>query len=324
MSFWKQRRVLVTGCTGFLGWWLTTALVERGARVVGLVRDHVPSSPFYLSGLADKVNVVRGSVEDYTAVERAVNEYDVDTVFHLAAQAIVGVAGRNPMSTFEANIKGTWVVLEACRRNDQVSRVVLASSDKAYGSKGPLPYSEDVPLMGEHPYDVSKSCADLIALAYATTYKTPVCIARCGNLFGPGDLNFNRIVPGTIRSMLLGERPVIRSDGSPIRDYIYVEEIVEAYLLLAERMDDPAVIGHAFNFGTGEPVSVLSIAERILALGGYSHVSPEVGNQASGEVAQQYLSAKLASEMLGWKASRQLNDGLKATISWYDEHRGVL
>jgi CDP-glucose 4,6-dehydratase len=324
MSFWDQRRVLVTGCTGFFGWWLTSALVERGARVVGLVRDHVPSSPFYLTGLSERVNVVRGNVEDYTSVERVINEYEVDTVFHLAAQAIVGVAARNPMTTFEANIKGTWVVLEACRRNDQVSRVVLASSEKAYGAKAPLPYSEDVPLVGEHPYDVSKSCGDLIAGAYAATYGTPICIARCGNLFGPGDLNFNRIVPGTIRSMLLGERPVIRSDGSPVRDYIYVEEMVAAYLLLAERMDDPAILGRAFNFGTGEPVSVLNICRMILELAGCEHLQPIVENRPSSDIPAQYLSSALAKEVLGWTPSRKLNEGLASTIAWYEKHREVL
>jgi CDP-glucose 4,6-dehydratase len=324
MSFWKDRRVFVTGCTGFLGWWLTAALVERGAKVVGLVRDQVPSSPFYLNGLADQVKVVRGSVEDYAAVERAINEYDVDTVFHLAAQAIVGVAGRNPMSTFESNIKGTWVVMEACRRNSNVSRVVVASSDKAYGPRQQLPYSEDVPLVGEHPYDVSKSCADLIALTYRTTYGTPVCITRCGNLFGPGDLNFNRIIPGAIRSMLLGEGPVIRSDGSPVRDYVFIEEIVGAYLLLAERMDDPAVVGRAFNFGTGEPMSVLDLTLRILSLGGADHLTPVIQNEASGEVDRQYLSAELAKDMLGWKPVKRLDEGLRDTIAWYDSHRGVL
>jgi CDP-glucose 4,6-dehydratase len=202
--------------------------------------------------------------------------------------------------------------------------VVLASSDKAYGPRQQLPYSEDVPLVGEHPYDVSKSCADLIALTYRTTYGTPVCITRCGNLFGPGDLNFNRIIPGAIRSMLLGEQPVIRSDGSPVRDYVFIEEIVGAYLLLAERMDDPAVVGRAFNFGTGEPMSVLDLTLRILSLGGADHLTPVIQNEASGEVDRQYLSAELAKDMLGWKPVKRLDEGLRDTIAWYDSHRGVL
>ncbi len=324
MSFWKERRVLVTGCTGFLGWWLTSALVERGARVVGLVRDQVPSSPFYLNGLADQVNVVRGTIEDYGTVERTINEYDVDTVFHLAAQAIVGVAHRNPMSTFETNIKGTWVMLEACRRNPQVTRMVLASSDKAYGKHQTLPYSEDMAPVGDHPYDVSKSCADLLAMTYYTTYGTPVCMSRCGNLFGPGDLNFNRIVPGAIRSMLLGEPPVIRSDGSPVRDYVFIEEIVSAFLLLAKRMDEPSIHGRAFNFGTGEPVSVLDLTQRILRLGGREDLAPIVQNKSSGEIPQQYLSSELARGVLGWEPTKRLDESLKATIAWYESHRSVL
>jgi CDP-glucose 4,6-dehydratase len=324
MTFWKERRVLVTGCTGFMGWWLTAALVERGAHVVGLVRDQVPSSPFYLNGLSDQVKVVRGTVEDYATVERAINEYDVDTVFHLAGQAIVGVAERNPLSTFETNIKGTWVVLEACRRNSQVSRMVVASSDRAYGRHDTLPYSEQTALVGDHPYDVSKSCADLIAMTYRATYGTPVAVTRCGNLFGPGDLNFNRIVPGAIRAMLLGERPVIRSDGSPVRDYMYMEEIVAAFLLLAERMDDPRLHGRAFNFGTGEPVSVIDLTRRILRLGGREDLEPIILNRSSGEIPQQFVSAELARTLLGWEPRKRLDESLKATIAWYDSHRGVL
>ncbi len=302
MSFWNGRKVLVTGCTGFLGSWMTAELSARGADVVGLVRDGVWRSPFYLDGCGDRVTVVRGAVEDLAAVERAVNEYEVDTVFHLAAQAIVGVANRNPLSTFEANIKGTWVVLDACRRCPTVSQIVVASSDKAYGAHEQLPYLETMPLQGRHPYDVSKSCADLISMAYHTSYQTPVCITRCGNLFGPGDFNFNRIVPGTIRSALLGQRPVIRSDGSPIRDYVYVKDIVGAYLLLAERMDDPGLHGQAFNIGTGEPVSVLDLTRRVLLAADRPDLEPDVQNNASREIPRQYLSSDLARTVPGMGA----------------------
>lgn len=316
MGFWRNRNVLVTGCTGFLGWWLTNELVGRGARTVGLVRDLVPKSPFYLKGLDRQISVVRGSVEDYDAVERAINEYEVDTVFHIAAQAIVGAANRNPLSTFESNIKGTWVVLEACRNNPLVSRVVVASSDKAYGRHDSLPYTEDFPLRGNHPYDVSKSCADLIAMTYHNTYGTPVCVTRCGNIFGPGDLNYNRIVPGTIRSILDNERPIIRSDGSPLRDYVFVEDIAKAYLTLAEKMDDTSIHGQAFNFGTGEPISVLALTTAILAVAGREDLEPDIRNSASGEILHQYLSSERASEVLGWAPAKPLEQRLLETYEW--------
>ncbi len=324
MEFWNGRKVLVTGCTGFLGSWVTAELTARGADVIGLVRDGVWRSPFYLDGCGDRVTVVRGAVEDLAAVERAVNEYEVDTVFHLAAQAIVGVANRNPLSTFEANIKGTWVVLDACRRCPTVTRIVVASSDKAYGAHEQLPYVETMPLQGRHPYDVSKSCADLISMAYHTSYQTPVCITRCGNLFGPGDLNFNRIIPGTIRSALRGERPVIRSDGSPIRDYVYVKDVVGAYLLLAERMDDAALHGQAFNIGTGEPVSVLDLTKRVLRAAGRPDLEPDVRNNASHEIPRQYLSSELAHATLGWKPGGTLNERLSDAVAWYRTHAATL
>ncbi len=316
MGFWQNRNVLVTGCTGFLGWWLTRGLVEQGAQVVGLIRDIVPKSPFYLKGLDKKISAVHGRVEDFDAVERAINEYEVDTVFHIAAQAIVGVANRNPMSTFESNIKGTWVVLEACRKNPKVSRAVVASSDKAYGQHENLPYSEDYPLQGRHPYDVSKSCADLIALTYHHTYSMPVCITRCGNIFGPGDLNYNRIVPGTIRSILNSERPVIRSDGSPLRDYVFVADIVNAYMTLAERMDDSSIHGRAFNFGTGAPVSVLELTNALLKVSGRTDLVPDVQNTAKGEILHQYLSSGLANSLLRWHPAKPLEDRLRETFVW--------
>jgi CDP-glucose 4,6-dehydratase len=244
-------------------------------------------------------------------------------VFHLGAQAIVGVANRNPLSTFEANIKGTWVLLEACRRVSTVERIVVASSDKAYGDHATLPYQEDFALQGRHPYDVSKSCADLIALSYAQTWRLPVSITRCGNLFGPGDLNVNRIVPGTCLAAIDGERPVIRSDGSPVRDYFYVEDIVQAYLRLAEHMDDEGVVGRAFNFGTGDPVSVLDLTRRTLAAAGRPDLEPDVRNNAHGEIQAQYLSSALALDKLGWRPGAGLDERLKQTFLWYRANRHV-
>jgi CDP-glucose 4,6-dehydratase len=320
MSFWSGRNVFVTGCTGFLGRWLTGELLDRGAHVVGLVRDVVPSAPFFVDGIAARISSVRGALEDYPLLERAVNEYEIDSVFHLGAQAIVGAANRNPLATFEANVRGTWNLLEACRRNPKVSRVVVASSDKAYGIHATLPYDEDAPLRGTHPYDVSKSCADLISVTYHHTYGTPVCVTRCGNLFGPGDTNFSRIVPGTIRSALLGERPIIRSDGTMVRDYIHVKDIAAAYLLLAERMEDRSLQGEAFNFGMGEPQSVLEITRLVLKAAGREVLEPVILNEAKAEIPVQYLSSEKARTRLGWKPGRPLVERLAETVEWYREH----
>jgi CDP-glucose 4,6-dehydratase len=316
-EFWADRSVFVTGCGGFLGSWLTRSLHERGARVIGLVRDVVPNSPLVSSGLHEQITLVRGELEDYFLVNRTLAEYEVETVFHLAAQAIVGVANRNPMSTFESNIRGTWHVLEACRQNPGVRRVVMASSDKAYGDQKQLPYHEDTPLQGSHPYDVSKSCADLIASTYYQTYGLPVAVTRCGNLFGGGDLNYNRIVPGTIRSVIRNVQPVIRSDGSPLRDYIYVNDAAEAYILLARSLDDPGLHGQAFNFGTARPQSVLDLTRKILELMGRTDLEPIVLNEAKGEILHQYLSSDKARRMLGWEPVASLDAGLSETIDWY-------
>jgi len=323
MSYWTDRTVFVTGATGFLGRWVTGALLDRGAKVVALVRDIVPTAPFFLDGIVGRVTSVRGSLEDYSLLERAIAEHEVDTVFHLAAQAIVGVANRNPLGTFEANIRGTWNLLEACRRQGRISRIVVASSDKAYGIHETLPYSEDAALKGTHPYDVSKSCADLIATTYHHTYGLPVCITRCGNLFGPGDLNFSRIVPGTIKSALMGERPIIRSDGTMIRDYVHVLEIAEAYLLLAERMDDRSIHGLAFNFGTGEPKSVLAITQEILRQAGREDLEPVILNEAKSEIPAQYLSSERARTRLGWAPGKPLAERLREAIEWYRQYLGV-
>lgn len=317
-TFWKDRNVLVTGCTGLLGSWLTKSLSYNGANVIGLVRDSVPRSELYNMGLDKKSIIVHGSIEDYPLLERTLNEYEVETVFHLAAQTIVTIANRNPISTFETNIKGTWNLLEACRRSPTIKRIVVASSDKAYGDQERLPYDETTPLEGRHPYDVSKSCADLICRAYYETYNLPVCVTRCGNFYGGGDLNFNRIVPGTIRSILNDETPIIRSDGESIRDYFYIEDAVEAYIMLAEEMDRPNICGEAFNFSNELQITVLDMVNRIIKIIG-SDVKPVILNQTSNEIIHQYLSAKKAREMLGWKPHYTLDDGLQKTVEWYKD-----
>jgi len=321
MSFWNNRNVFITGCTGFLGSYLAKELVNQGANVTGLVRDIVPLSNLYTGEEHKKINTVSGKIEDEPLLERILGEYEIDTVFHVAAQAIVGVANRNPLATFETNIRGTYNLLEAARRSPLVKRIVVASSDKAYGEQTRLPYHEDMPLKGSHPYDVSKSCTDLLAQAYHKTYSLPVCITRCGNLYGGGDLNFNRIIPHTIMSVLKGERPVIRSDGKFIRDYFYVEDAVKAYLLLAEKMTDLKLEGQAFNFSNEIQLTVLELVNKILALM-KSDLTPVILNQGSNEIVHQYLSAKKAREVLGWKPSFTLEEGLIRTIDWYRKFYG--
>jgi len=316
-SFWRDRRVFVTGGTGLLGGWLIQRLIELEAEVIALIRDWVPGSRFVELRLDNRVNVVRGDVRDQAMLERVLGEYEVDTVLHLAAQTIVGIANRNPISTFETNIAGTWALLEAVRRSPPVRAVVIASSDKAYGSARTLPYVETTPLMGEHPYDVSKSCSDLIAQCYAKTWNVPVAITRCGNFFGGGDLNWNRIVPGTIRSILRGERPIVRSDGTFIRDYIYVEDAVDCYLYLAaELRREPKFAGEAFNFATGKPLSVLEVVDAIRAAM-KSDLQPVILNEATNEIREQYLDSSKAHTLLNWRARFGFAEGLPRTITWY-------
>jgi CDP-glucose 4,6-dehydratase len=315
--FWQDRPTFVTGATGLVGSWLVRRLLDAGADVVCLVRDWVPQSEFVRARLIEQVKVVRGDVRDQALLERTLGEYEIETVFHLAAQTIVGIANRNPISTFETNIGGTWALLEACRRSPAVKQIVVASSDKAYGDQENLPYDEQTPLQGQHPYDVSKSCADLIAHAYGKTFGLPVAITRCGNFYGGGDLNWNRIVPGTIRSILRGQRPVIRSDGSFIRDYFYVEDGAAAYMLLAERLAEQTELrGQAFNFSNELQVTVLQLVQRILVQMD-SDLKPDVRDEASNEIRHQYLSAAKARELLGWSPLFTLEQGLRLTIEWY-------
>jgi CDP-glucose 4,6-dehydratase len=315
---WRDRAVFVTGATGLLGGWLVDALLARGAHVVGLVRDGIPRSRLVAERLIDRIDVVRGDVTDYFCVERALAEFEIECVFHLAAQTIVGIANRSPLSTFETNVRGTWNVLEASRRQPTVRRVIVASSDKAYGDQERLPYDETTPLQGRHPYDVSKSAADLIAQSYWTTFGLRTAVTRCGNLFGGGDLNWNRVVPGTIRSVLQGRPPVIRSNGRLVRDYLYVEDAVDAYLAVAEALaETDAVAGQGLNVSYGEPQSVIELVDRLLATLARPDLVPTILDEATNEIGEQYLDAGRARKLTGWTPRVGLDEGLARTVAWY-------
>ena len=322
VDYWKNHNVFVTGATGLLGSWLVRELLERGANVTCLIRDWVPGSNLVIARSIERTNVVRGELEDFPVLVRALNEYEIDTVFHLGAQTIVGTAARSALSTFESNIRGTWNLLEACKSCAKlIQRVIVASSDKAYGAHDRLPYTEDTPLQGRFPYDVSKSCADLIAFSFYYTYHVPVAVTRCGNLYGGGDLNFNRLIPGTIRSALDDQAPIIRSDGKFIRDYFYVRDATAAYLELAAKLPDECFLGEAFNFGTETPMSVMDLVKLILELMGKSALVPKILNEASHEIPRQYLDCNKARRMLGWRPRYTLEDGLRETIGWYRANR---
>ncbi len=321
---WKDCRVLVTGATGLVGTWLCHRLLDEGAAVVALVRDWDPQSDLIRSGTVQRCSVVSGRLETYADCERALCENEVDTVFHLGAQTIVGTALRAPLATFEANIRGTYHLLEACRQHaDLVKRVVVASSDKAYGDSDILPYTEDMPLKGRHPYDVSKSCTDLLAMTYAETYGLNVGVARCGNIYGGGDLNWSRIVPGTLRAAFAGQAPVLRSDGTHTRDYLYVEDVVEAYLALALAVHRGEVKGGAFNFSPECRLSVLEITRATLAAAGRPDLQPIILDTARAEIHDQYLDSSKAQRMLGWEPAWSLQEGLAATVAWYKAYLGV-
>ena len=317
---WRQRPVLVTGASGLLGGWLVEGLLARGAAVVCLVRDRVPQSRLFAEGLNRRVVVVSGDVSDQAAMERILGEHEIQTVFHLAAQTIVGIANRNPVSTFQSNVQGTWSMLEACRRSPRVTEIVIASSDKAYGEQSVLPYTEDTPLAGRHPYDASKSAADLIAQSYAATWGVPVVITRCGNFYGGGDLNWNRLVPGVMRDLLAGNRPVIRSDGAFVRDYLYVQDGADAYIRMAEALSARRdLAGRAFNFSLERPLTVLEMVAHIQnALG--SDLPPDVRGEASNEIPAQFLDSTRAREELAWRPEVGLEEGLLRTAEWYRTH----
>jgi len=323
-GFWRDRRVFVTGASGLLGSEMVERLVHLGADVTCLVRDWVPASRLVSEVTLNRVNVVRGDLEDGGLLLRALNEYEVDSVFHLGAQTIVGTASRSALSTFESNIRGTWLLLDACRAlSGNINRIVVASSDKAYGEHEELPYTEAAPLQGRFPYDVSKSCADLISVAYHRSFGLPVAVTRCGNLFGAGDLNFNRLIPGTIRSALRDEGPIIRSDGTFVRDYFYVRDAVDAYLLLAEKLPDASFCGEAFNFGTETPMSVIEVVRLVLSLMGKEALEPIILGEASNEILRQYLDCAKAKRMLSWKPRFSMEEGLLETIEWYRDHLGA-
>jgi len=321
MSLWKNHNVFVTGATGLLGSWLVEELLSQGAQVTCLVRDWVPGCKFINEGLINSVNIVRGELEDYMVLLRSINENEIDTVFHLGAQTIVGTSSRSALSTFEANIRGTWNLLEACKNCSRlIQRIIVASSDKAYGSHEHLPYTEATPLQGQFPYDVSKSCADLISISYFHSYHLPIAITRCGNLFGGGDLNFNRLVPGTIRSAMNNEAPIVRSDGTYIRDYFYVRDAVKAYLNLAEQLPDERFIGQAFNFGNEQPLSVIEMVQIILRLMNKAQLKAIILNESTNEIQKQYLDCTKARQMLNWRPAFTLEDALLETIAWYQDY----
>jgi len=317
-NFWEDKSVFITGGSGLLGSHLIKKLLEHNTyRIVVLVRDYVPKSIFFSEKLNEKVIIVDGKVQDFHLIERTLNEYEIDTVFHLAAQPLVTIANKSPLSTFESNIRGTWNVLEACRlHKDRIKRVVVASSDKAYGTKKELPYTEEAHLQGEHPYDVSKSCVDLIAQSYNKTYGLPVAITRSGNFYGPGDLNFNRIIPETIKNVLNNKRPVIRSDGTYIRDYIFIPDVVDGYLNIAENLHREDIEGQAFNISTNKKISVLELVQLILKIMD-SNLEPEILNEAKGEIKHQYLSGEKAKRLLNWEPKHSIEEGLIKTIEWY-------
>lgn len=325
MTTWQGRRVLVTGAYGFLASHLIEELLGQGAEVAGIVRDRPAVSYLQLRGLDERLTLLHGDLIDLDFCRRAINEQEVEVVFHLAAQAIVGLANRSPLSTFESNIRGTYTLLEACRElhGDRLplQAVVVASSDKAYGDQKALPYQEDAPLQGLHPYDASKSCADLLTRTFANTYRLPAAVTRCANLYGPGDLNFSRIVPATCQSVIMNERPIIRSDGSPQRDYLYVKDAVQGYLALAKSVLAGQAAGRAYNLGTGQPVTVLELVNEVIKVA-CSDLEPDIQGTANGEIQHQYLDATRASVELGWWATTSLEEGLRATYNWYKGYCG--
>ena len=324
LTRWNGVPALVTGAQGFVGSWLAERLLDEGARVVTLLRDVEPDSRFNADGIADRCVLVRAELTDYDAITRALNEHGIRAVFHLAAQTIVGTANRSPLSTFETNIRGTYTLLEACRGlgvvSDRVEQIVVASSDKAYGRHEQLPYREDFPLQPLYPYDVSKAATDMIARSYAATYEMPVAVTRLANIYGGGDPNRSRIIPDTILALQHGKRPVIRSDGSPERDYLYVEDAVDAYLAIAASLDERENWGRAWNAGTGEPVSVRDVVERLIRIAG-ADVEPDVQGDGTphGEIDRQFLDSSAIKRDLGWHPRWSLDDGLAATWRWYAE-----
>ena len=318
--------VLVTGAQGFVGSWLSERLLNEGAEVVTLLRDVEPESHFALSGLADRCTQVRGDLTEYDTLTRALNEHGIRAVFHLAAQTLVGIANRSPLSTFETNIRGTYMLLEACRTigvvSNPIERIVVASSDKAYGRHEQLPYKEDFALQPLYPYDVSKGATDMLARSYAATYGMPTAVTRLGNIYGGGDPNRSRIVPDVAAALLDGKPPVIRSDGTPERDYLYIEDAVDAYVAVAESLDERDKWGRAWNAGHGAPVSVRELVDRLIRVSGVD-VEPDIQGESTphAEIDRQYLDSTAIKEELGWQPRWSLDEGLAATWQWYSDAR---
>ena len=316
---WKNTSVLVTGADGFIGGHVAKALAEKGAKVTTIARDIKKINNIGILNLKNKIDIVRGDLINLEDCERAINEYDIEFCFHIAAQAIVGPANRSPLSTFESNIKGTWNILETCRRSKTIKGTIIASSDKAYGQQKKLPYTEDSPLNGYFPYDASKACAEIIARSYFMTYNMPLAITRNANSYVPADMNLCRIIPDVITMLLKDEQPIIRSDGNPERDYMYIKDAVNAYLILAENLHRKEVVGQAFNFGTGKPISVLDLYKKIIKLVG-KNADPNILGQAKNEIDRQYLDSSKAKDILNWEPKYDLDSGLKETIEWYKKY----
>ncbi len=318
---WEEKNVLITGATGFVGSWLTKNLVEKKANVVVLIRDHFPSSPLFYNGTYPKIKAARGDIVDYNSVRRIFNEYEIDTCLHVAAQPIVTIANRNPIPTFKTNIEGTWNILEVARKCETLERLVITSTDKVYGEPSELPITEEHPLNASYPYDASKACADMLARTYSVTYGLPIGITRCCNIYGGGDLNFSRIIPETVKAVIFKRSPVIRSDGTPVRDFIYIEDVVNAYLTLAENVNKKSVKGDAFNFGSNSPINILDLVNKIIKVSG-KKIEAEVKGKKKphAEIDEQYLSSKKAKKILRWEPEVPLDEGLKRTIKWYEQY----
>lgn len=320
-NFWEDKKILITGATGLLGSWLAKRLIKEKAKIFALIRDFDPQSELIRSEDYKKISIINGPLQDFSTLERAIASNDIEYVFHLAAQAIVGTAYINPLEAFESNVRGTYNLLEACRRFPQnIKGIIVASSDKAYGTSKDLPYHEGMPLKGIYPYEVSKSCADLIADSYFYTYNLPIAISRCGNIYGGADFNWSRIIPGTIKSLFDETAPIIRSDGKFLRDYLYVEDVVSAYLLLAEKLQEKEIQGQAFNFAPGKPYSVLEIVTLLQKIMKKQHLSPMILNSCKGEIKDQYLESSKANKLLKWSPAFSLDDGLKETVKWYEKY----
>ena len=316
---WKGMNVLVTGADGFIGSHIAKALADKRANVTTIVRDVKKTSNLDVLNLRSKVNVIHGDLVNFHDCERTINEYDIQFVFHIAAQAIVGPANRSPLSTFESNIKGTWNILEACRLSKTVKGLIVASSDKAYGQQKKLPYTEESQLNGYYPYDASKACAEILARCYYMTYNLPLAITRNANTYGPADMNMSRIIPDVITTILRGEQPIIRSDGTPERDYMYIKDAVSAYLTLAENLHRKEVVGQAFNFGTGKPISVIDLYNKIIKLMG-KNTKPKILGEAKNEIDRQYLAIDKVKKILKWQPGYTIDRGLKETIEWYRQN----